>query len=177
VAIIDSHFDDSVLQLEGSDRPGSLDIFNFYQEFAAGRHRLSLCLDGSLGVLCSDPESHADNRGCDGRYRHCPEGNSNWGDRQSASLHTRPMPGPSRSCIRTPGSDAPRDANEPPNLAGCDPQQPERLTPRQSHGTSDLIWACEPVLADALLKTITIVESRAGGWLRGDTSVVATEPK
>jgi hypothetical protein len=52
-----------------------------------------------------------------------------------------------------------------------------RLTPRQSHGTSDLIWACEPVLADALLKTITIAESRAGGWLRSGTPVVATEPK
>jgi hypothetical protein len=36
-----------------------------------------------------------------------------------------------------------------------------RLTPRQSHGTSDLIWACEPVLAEALLKTIAIAEVRS----------------
>jgi hypothetical protein len=52
-----------------------------------------------------------------------------------------------------------------------------RLTPRRSYATCELIWACEPVLADALLKTIVIAESRAGGWLRSDASVVATEPK
>jgi hypothetical protein len=52
-----------------------------------------------------------------------------------------------------------------------------RLTPRRSHGTCELIWACEPVLADALLKTIAIAESRAGGWLPSDTSAVTTEPK